>query len=101
MSGAIAAAIGVFLPIYLVVVLLAPYYQRFPKNPQLHAFVQGVTAAAVGAIAGAVVVLGRSSVRDLPTSLIAIVSLLVLMRWKTPEPLIIAVAGVVGSLLHH
>ncbi|SRR5581483_2661427 len=100
-SGAMAAAIGVFLPIYLVVVVLAPYYQRFAKNRQLHAFVQGVTAAATGAIAGAVVVLGRGSIRDLPTGLIAAGSLLVLIRWKVSEPLIITVAGALGLLLRH
>ena len=84
-----------------MVVLLAPYYQKFAKNPQLHAFVQGVTAAAVAAIAGAVFVLGRSSVRDLPTAVIAIVSLLVLMRWKVPKPLIIGVAGILRLILRH
>ncbi len=99
-AGAGAAALGVFLPVYLVVVALAPSYKRWAKNPQLNAFVRGITAAAAGAIAGAVVVLARRSIYDLPTAVIAIVSLAVLFRWKVPEPVIIAVAGVAGLALH-
>jgi chromate transporter len=100
-AGAIAAALGVFLPVYLVVVVLAPSYKRWAKNPQLNAFVRGVTAAATGAIAGAVIVLARRSIYDLPTIAIAVLSLAVLFRWKVPEPYIIAVAAVAGVALRH
>jgi len=98
--GAVAAALGIFLPLYLVVVLLAPSYKRWAKNPQLNAFVRGVTAAATGAIAGAVIVLARRSVYDVPTLLICGISLAVLFRWKVPEPLLIACAAVAGLVLH-
>ena len=100
-AGASAAALGIFLPVYLVVVCLAPSYKRWAKNPQLNAFVRGVTAAATGAIAGAVVVLARRSVYDLPTILICLLSLAILSRWKIPEPVLIACAAVAGLLLHH
>ena len=99
LAGATAAALGIFLPVYLIVVLLAPSYKRWAKNPQLNAFVRGVTAAATGAIAGAVVVLARRSVRDVPTIVIAIVTFAVLFRWKVPEPLLIACAAVAGLML--
>src|SRR5246127_229275 len=100
-AGATAAALGVFLPVYVVVVALAPSYKKWAKNPQLNAFVRGVTAAATGAIAGAVIVLARRSIYDVPTALIGIVSLAVLFRWKVPEPALIAVAAAVGLALHH
>jgi chromate transporter len=100
-AGATAAALGVFLPVYVVVVALAPSYKKWAKNPQLNAFVRGVTAAATGAIAGAVIVLARRSIYDVPTASIGIVSLAVLFRWKIPEPALIAVAAVVGLALHH
>jgi len=100
-AGATAAALGIFLPVYLVVILLAPSYKRWARNPQLNAFVRGVTAAATGAIAGAVVVLARRSVYDLPTIVICAASLAVLFRWKVPEPVLIACAAVAGLLLHH
>ena len=98
--GATAAALGIFLPVYLVVVVLAPSYKRWAKNLQLNAFVKGVTAAATGAIAGAVIVLARRSVYDLPTTLICVVSVAVLFRWKIPEPILIACAAVAGFILH-
>jgi chromate transporter len=100
-SGATAAALGVFLPVYLVVVVLAPSYKRWARNPQLNAFVRGVTAAATGAIAGAVIVLARRSIYDLPTIIIGVISLAILFRWKVPEPFIIAVAAIAGLALHH
>lgn len=99
-SGAVAAALGVFLPVYLVVVIAGPFYKKFAGNQQLRAFVQGVTAAATGAIAGAIIVLARRSVTDVPTILIAAISLLLLFKWKIPEPLLISAAAVAGLLLH-
>jgi len=98
-SGATAAALGIFFPVYLIVVLLAPSYKRWAKNPQLNAFVLGVTAAATGAIAGAVIVLARRSIYDVATLMIALVTLGVLIRWKVPEPILIACAAVAGLLL--
>jgi chromate transporter len=101
LSGSTAAACGVFVPVNLVVVLLGPHYRKFARNPQLHAFVQGVTAAAAGAIAGACVVLARRSVYDLATVTIAGLTFLVLLRWKVPEPVLIALAAAAGLVLHH
>jgi len=98
--GDTAAAAGIFLPVYLVVVMLAPSYKKWAKNPQLKAFVSGVTAAATGAIAGAVIVLARRSIVDLPTALIAGATLILLFRWKIPEPALIVGSAGIGLLLH-
>jgi chromate transporter len=94
--GACAAALGVFLPVYLFVVIIGPLYKRFSKNEQIRSFVQGVTAAATGAIAGAVAVLGRHSIQDYWTAGIAITTFLILMKWKIPEPIMILAAGLLG-----
>lgn len=100
-AGATLAALAVFAPPYLIIICGAPYYRRFAKNPQVKAFVKGVTSAAVGAIAGAAYILARRSLVDLPTVIIATVTLSVLMLTKKiPEPLLILVAGIVGLLLH-
>lgn len=98
-TGASAAALGVFLPVYATVLLLAPSYKQWAKNPQINAFVRGVTAAAAGAIAGSVVVLARRSIYDWPTAVIALITVAVLFKWKIPEPLIIAIAAVAGLLV--
>jgi chromate transporter len=100
LGGAALAAIGVFLPVYLVVVFIAPHFHRVAKNRQVKAFVDGVTAAATGAIAGAAVILGRRTLVDLPTVLIALVTLaLLLAPKKIPEPVLIVAAGLVGLAL--
>ncbi len=98
--GAAAAAAGVFLPVYAVVIFLAPHFQRISKNAGVAAFVKGVTAAAVGAIAGAGVVLARRSIHDIPTALIAAVSGILLLRWRIPEPILVVAAGIIGLLLY-
>jgi chromate transporter len=78
---------------------LAPSYKRWATNPQLSALVRGVTAAATGAIAGAVIVLARCSIYDVPTFAIAIVSLAVLFTWRVPQPVVIGCAAMAGLLL--
>jgi chromate transporter len=98
--GGLIAAIGIFLPTYLAVVLAAPSFHRVMASQHLKAAVDGVTAAATGAIAGAVVVLGRRAIIDAPTIGIAIVTVLVLIRSRrVPEPLVIIAAGVAGIVL--
>jgi chromate transporter len=98
--GASAASVGVFLPCYLFVVVPAPYFRRFADNPRVRAFVDGVTAAATGAIAGAAFVLGRRAIIDLRTAAIAVATWIVFTRMKKiPEPLVIVAAGLVGLLL--
>jgi len=98
--GAVAAAFAVFAPPYFFVLTGAPYYRRFANVPQVKAFVQGVTAAAVGAIVGAAYILARRSLVDLPTVLIAVVVFAVLnLTKKIPEPLLIVAAGAIGMFL--
>ena len=98
--GATAAAVGVFLPCYLFVILPAPYFKRFASNPSVKAFVDGVTAAATGAIAGAGFVLGKRAVVDLATVLILVATWVVLTKVKkAPEPVVILAAGAVGLFL--
>jgi chromate transporter len=98
--GATLAAIGVFLPCFLIVMLAAPHYRRIAGKGRVKAFVDGVTAGAVGAIAGAVIVLARRSLVDLPAIAIALVSLVILLRIKKiPEPALSVAAGVVGVAL--
>ncbi len=99
-AGAVLASLGVFLPPYLLVLVLAPYYRRFAQNRQVKAFVQGVTAAATGAIAGASYILGKHAIVDVSTALIALITLGLLLKVKkVPEPLVILAAGVIGIAL--
>jgi chromate transporter len=99
LAGGTAAAVGVFLPTYLFVVIPYPWFDRFTGNPQVKAFVGGVTAAAAGAIAGACFVLGRRAIFDVPTALLALGAFGLLWRFKVPEPILIAGTGVAGVLV--
>jgi chromate transporter len=99
--GATMAAAATFLPCYLFTIIPAPYFRKHGKRPAIVAFVDGVTAAAIGTIAGAVVVLGKRSIIDLPTALIALVTMVLLIRLrKLPEPVIVAAAAIVGLVVY-
>jgi chromate transporter len=95
-AGAVVAAAGIFLPVYVLTIIPAPWVRRHRDQPQVKAFAQGATAAATGAIAGAVLVLGYRAIVDVPTALIALASLAILWRYKPPEPLVVAMAGAIG-----
>ncbi|TMA39702.1 MAG: chromate transporter [Deltaproteobacteria bacterium] len=98
--GGALAALGVFLPCYLFVIIPAPYFRRFAANETVRAFVDGVTAAATGAIAGAAIVLGRRAIIDVPTAVIALATFGALVYGKrVPEPLVIVAAGIVGLVI--
>jgi chromate transporter len=99
-AGAIVAALGTFLPCYLFTILPAPYFRRISRNRSIKAFVDGVTAAATGAIAGATFVLGKRALVDLPTVILCAATLVLLLRFKKlPEPLVILAAGTAGLAL--
>ena len=99
LPGATLAAVGIFLPVWVLTVVPAPWFVRHRGNAQLRAFSDGATAAASGAIAGAVVVLAQRAIVDAPTALIAAVSLAVLWRWKVQEPVVVVAAGAAGLAL--
>ncbi len=99
LPGAVVAALGTFLPCYLFTILPAPYFKKYGKRPALVAFVNGVTAAAIGAITGAVIVLAERSISDWITALIALVAVGLLWKLKKlPEPALVAVAAIIGFL---
>jgi chromate transporter len=99
-AGACVAAIATFLPCYLFTVIPAPYFRRFAKNTGIKAFVDGVSAAATGAIAGAGYVLGRRALIDVPTVLIALATVAVFVKFKKlQEPIVICLAGLIGVLV--
>jgi len=99
--GAVVAAATTFIPCYLFTILPAPYFKKHGKRPAIVAFVDGVTAAAIGAISGAAIVIGRQSITDLPTAALALISVGVLWRFKkVPEPLIVVVAAMAGLVLY-
>lgn len=100
-AGACVAALATFVPCYLCTVIPAPYFNKYSKKPSLVAFVDGVTAAAVGAITGSVFVIGQRSVVDIPTALIAVTTVAILWRFKRlSEPVVVLAAALLGMLIY-
>lgn len=98
--GSIVAALATFVTCNLFTIILARYFRRFSKNPSLKAFVDGVTAAATGAIAGAAFVLGKRAMVDVATVLIALGTFAIMTKFKkVQEPLLIVAAAAVGLAL--
>lgn len=95
--GAGIAALATFLPCYLFTIIPAPYFKKIAKNIRIKAFVDGITSAVVGALVGAVIVIASRSIIDIPTALIALLTIVVLLKFKKiQEPHIIIVAALFG-----
>jgi chromate transporter len=99
--GAVVAALATFLPCFLLTVIPAPYFKKYGKVPALVAFVDGVTAAAIGAIVGAVVVIAQRSISDWVTACMAIGTAVLLWKFKKlPEPVVVLVAALAGLMVY-
>jgi len=100
LAGAVVAALATFLPCYLFTIIPAPYFRKYGRKPAIVAFVDGATAAAIGTIAGAVVVLGKRSITDIPTLALMLVTIVLLWKVKKlNEPVIVAGAAVIGLIV--
>lgn len=106
-TGACVAALATFLPCYLLTVIPAPYFKKISKNTSIKAFVDGITAAVIGALAGAVVIIAINTftqhhavVIDIPSVLIATLTVIALLKLKKlTEPILILIAAVIGLSL--
>jgi chromate transporter len=97
--GGVAAALGVFAPTWLVTVVGAPLYDRVRGSVAVREIVAGITAAATGALAGAVVIVALGALTTWTALLVALSALGVLIRFpKVPEPMVLLVAALVGLL---
>lgn len=96
--GALTSTIGIFLPSFLLVLIVAPILIRHRANPNVKGFVKGAYAAAIGTILGAAVLLGKIAVGDWLTALIGVASLVALVRWKVSNPVLVAVTAIIGLI---
>jgi chromate transporter len=94
--GSVVSTIGIFLPSFLLVLIVAPVLIRHRENPNVQGFVKGAYAAAIGTILGAGVLLGRIAIGDWLTALIGVTSVVALVRWKVSNPLLVAITAVIG-----
>ena len=98
--GACVVSLATFLPRYLFTVIPAPYFRKYGHNQSIKAFVDGITAAVIGALVGAVVIIAIRSITDFATVLIALATVFVLLYFKKiQEPFIIIIAAIIGLIL--
>jgi len=101
LPGAVMAAVATFLPCYLITIVSAPHFKKWGKNPSVIAFVDGITAAAIGAIAGSVVVIAQRSISDIPTAMLALGATALLWKFKKiPEPVLVIGAALIGLVIY-
>jgi chromate transporter len=101
LPGAAMAAVATFLPCYLITIVSAPHFKKWGKNSSVIAFVDGITAAAIGAIAGSVVVIAQRSISDIPTALLAVGATATLWKFKKiPEPVLVIGAALIGLAVY-
>lgn len=101
LPGATVAALATFLPCYLFTVIPAPYFKKYGKLPGVIAFVDGITAAAIGAITGSVIVIAKRSIVDIPTAAMALATIILLWKFKKlQEPVIVTAAAVLGLVVY-
>ena len=96
--GSLVSTVGIFLPSFLLVLIVAPILIRHRANPNVRGFVKGAYAAAIGTILGASLLLGKIAIGDWLTVLIALLSLIALARWKVSNPILVAVMAVIGLI---
>ena len=96
--GSFVSTVGIFLPSFLFVLIVAPILIRHRANRNVQGFVKGAYAAAIGTILGASILLGKIAIGDWLTTLVGLLSLVVLTRWKISNPVLIAVTAVIGLI---
>jgi len=98
--GSLISTIGIFLPSFIFVLIVAPILMRHRGNTNVQGFIKGTYGAAIGTILGACVLLGKIAIGDVLTALIALVALGVLFRFKISNPILIAAAAIVGLVAY-
>src|SRR5499426_1432244 len=96
--GSLTSTIGIFLPSFLFILIVAPILMRYRQNPNVQGFIKGAYAAAIGTILGACVLLGKIAIGDWLTGLVALASLVVLFRFKVSNPVLVAATAIIGLI---
>ena len=99
LPGAIAATVGIFLPSFLLVGLVFPWFEKLRKNPILSIVLDGVNIASIALMAAVTIKLGLSTIIDWQSAIIFIVSAIVLIKTKVNSTWLILVGATIGIIL--
>jgi chromate transporter len=95
--GAAAATVGIFLPAFVFVAATGAIIPRIRRSPTAAAFLDGVNAASLALMAVVSFQLGRAAIVDLPTAAIAVVALVLLVRFKVNSAWLVLGGVAVGT----
>ncbi|HLY98914.1 MAG TPA: chromate efflux transporter [Candidatus Angelobacter sp.] len=98
--GAVAATIGIFLPAFLLVAASGPLVPRIRKSKIASTFLDGVNAASLALMAAVTWQLGRASITDIPTAILAAGSLIVLLRFRINSLWLLVAGAALGVMSH-
>jgi chromate transporter len=97
-AGAVAATLGLFVPVWALTLLLAPLVDRYAADARVRGFARGAMAAAMGGIAAASLVMGAGALASPARAALGAASAVILFLTPVPDPVVILAAGVVGLL---
>jgi chromate transporter len=98
-TGATIATVAVFLPPFLMTVIAGHSLEHMRTNPQVNAFLQGVTPAVVGLMFAAVVKLAQTSLNNYLSTTLMLASCLILLRWRVTPVLVMLGAAIIGLMV--
>jgi len=99
-GGAIAATVGIFLPAFVFVAVLNPWVDQLRQSRWASGFLDGVNAASLGLMTLVTLQLGQSGIVDGWTGAIALISGVLLLRFKVNSAALVIGGGIIGFLLH-
>ena len=99
-TGSAVSTFGVVLPSFLVILLVASFFVRFQHHPAVQAVLRGIRPVVIALIALAAVTVGRISLVDWPSALIALLVLVAILKTKLHPVLIIVGAGIMGTIFY-
>jgi len=97
--GALASAIGIFLPGTLLIFFVYPVWENLKKIKGIKISLSGITAVAAGLITTAAIVLMNSNGFSLENVVVLLVTIVLLLTKKIPAPIIVALAIIIGFII--
>jgi chromate transporter len=97
--GAVLATVGIFLPAFIFVAVSNPLIPRLRESPWAGGFLDGVNVAALGLMAAVTIELARAAFVDAITVGIAIVSAVLVMRYKVNTTWLILGSAALGLIV--
>lgn len=96
--GAVVATAGIFLPAFILVGVSGPLVPRLRRSPLAGAFLDGVNAAALALMAVVTWQLGRAALVDVVTCALAILSAVLLLRFRVNSAWLVLGGALIGLI---